>query len=393
MDKDVENEFLLLLEHVFDFDLLKLKAETQPQLFKLLSGFWITDALLNAAKSLDYLYNETHILLNTGHYSEIEDHHRVLFALVCLVRSYLLVLGNQLEQALTYCDKGLLLGLDINGDVLAGAAELLCAVLGPESPLAFSKPQLQPEPKSLSTSIQIPVVEMPTLETFYRLYFKPQKPVIIRGLVSQWPCFGKWNFSYLYERCSRRLVPVELGSSYVDADFQQQLLMFGEYLRDFIAPAKPQQSGYLAQHRLLDQIPSLRQEILIPDYCALATTSIEAENMEPELINCFIGPATTVSPLHSDPRHNFFCQVEGKKFVRLIDPRHSDKIYLHDDFLRANSSQVDVEHPDYNEFPLFREVECEDFVMEAGDCLFIPRRYLHYVRALQPSISISIWFG
>lgn len=61
--------------------------------------------------------------------------------------------------------------------------------------------------------------------------------------------------------------------------------------------------------------------------------------------------------------------------------------------MQANSSRIDVEAPDYNEFPLFENVVCEDFLMEEGDCLFIPKKYLHYVRALKPSISLSIWFG
>lgn len=54
--------------------------------------------------------------------------------------------------------------------------------------------------------------------------------------------------------------------------------------------------------------------------------------------------------------------------------------------------QVDVENPDLARFPDFSQLECEDFVMEAGDCLFIPRGYFHHIRSLQKSISVSIWF-
>ncbi|KAI6174756.1 JmjC domain-containing protein [Aphelenchoides fujianensis] len=395
-------EFRSLLAEVFAFeaDGVRVDATKQSLVHEHLGGFWMTDALLNCLRVLvaeersearvgvEHLHEQVNVLLNTGHYSEVEDRHRLLYAVVCL-------------EALRVCDKGLLLGLDVEGDVLACGADLLCAALGPEEPIEFHDPPLQREPTALPNSVRIPVVHLPSLESFYRQFFEPQRPVIIRGLVDQWPAFG--NFPHLYARCSRRTVPIELGGSYVDAEFHQQLMTFGEYLREFIAPAQarplasfsilsPEQSAYLAQHRLLDQIPSLRQEILVPDYCALASGEEGAEG-KAELINCFIGPATTVSPLHSDPRHNFFCQVEGRKFVRLIDPKFSDRIYLHDDFLRANSSRVDVERPDWAEFPLFREVVCEDFEMEAGDCLFIPRRYLHYVRALRPSISISIWFG
>ena len=199
------------------------------------------------------------------------------------------------------------------------------------------------------------------------------------------------------------MVPIEYGRRYTDEDFAQRLEPFGEYLRSYVAAAEPAETAYLAQHRLLDQIPKLRADILVPDYCALADAA------EPELVNVFIGPATTVSPLHSDPRHNFFCQVfafvlfvlkeniqlqiRGRKFVRLIDPKHAENVYQYENFLQANSSRVDVEKPDYEEFTHFRDVPCEDYIMEQGDCLYIPQRYLHYVRALEPSISVSIWFG
>lgn len=86
-------------------------------------------------------------------------------------------------------------------------------------------------------------------------------------------------------------------------------------------------------------------------------------------------------------------QVRGRKFVRLINPSFRQKLYLFEDLMRKNTSQVDVEVPDLGQFPDFATVQCEDFVMEAGDCLFIPKGYFHHVRSLEKSISVSIWFG
>lgn len=57
------------------------------------------------------------------------------------------------------------------------------------------------------------------------------------------------------------------------------------------------------------------------------------------------------------------------------------------------SLQVDVECPDLVEFPVFSQLQCEDFIMEPGDCLFIPKEYFHFVKSLEKSISVSIWFG
>jgi len=62
------------------------------------------------------------------------------------------------------------------------------------------------------------------------------------------------------------------------------------------------------------------------------------------MINMFIGPQGTVSPLHVDPRHNFFCQIRGRKFVRLINPIWRQKLYLFEDLMRKNTSQVMLQY-------------------------------------------------
>ena len=66
--------------------------------------------------------------------------------------------------------------------------------------------------------------------------------------------------------------------------------------------------GYLAQHSLFDQVPSLRADISLPDY---VTCTLDDEEDDPAetTVNAWIGPGGTVSSTHTDPRHNLFCQV------------------------------------------------------------------------------------
>ncbi|XP_007442322.2 jmjC domain-containing protein 5 [Python bivittatus] len=160
----------------------------------------------------------------------------------------------------------------------------------------------------------------------------------------------------------------------------------GEFISQYIEEENP--NGYLAQHQLFDQIPELKQDIGIPDYCCLGK-----DDEEEITINAWFGPAGTISPLHQDPQQNFLVQVMGRKYIRLYSPDQSEKLYPYDSHLLHNTSQVDVEDPNLVKFPKFKAAAFQDCVLSPGQVLFIPANYWHYVRALDTSFSVSFWWS
>eukprot|EP00047_Mylnosiga_fluctuans_P012171 m.24718 g.24718 ORF g.24718 m.24718 type:complete len:165 (+) comp4048_c0_seq2:326-820(+) len=144
-------------------------------------------------------------------------------------------------------------------------------------------------------------------------------------------------------------------------------------------------AGYLAQHTLFDQVPSLARDIYTPDYCVLGENGLEQTN-------AWLGPKGTVSPLHHDPARNLLAQVVGAKYLRLYAPATTLRLYPHPDTLLHNTSMVDVEAPDLARFPLFADAPYLEAVLLPGEMLYIPPHYWHYVRSLSVSFSVSFWW-
>jgi lysine-specific demethylase 8 len=240
--------------------------------------------------------------------------------------------------------------------------------------------------------------------------------------MSHWPALNErpWKSrEYLLKKTfgGRRLVPVEVGRSYTDEGWGQRIVGLGEFMDDYLLQApshKPNGQdrdikgiGYLAQHDLFTQIPSLRNDISIPDYCytdppppALGTPLANKPPMpklEEPILNAWFGPAGTVSPLHTDPYHNVLCQVVGRKYVRLYAPSESEKVYPKGveggGVDMSNTSEVDVENVDEERWPLFKEVEYVECILNEGECLYIPVGWWHYVRSLTVSFSVSFWWN
>eukprot|EP00246_Nothoceros_aenigmaticus_P011823 TRINITY_DN3378_c0_g1_i3.p1 TRINITY_DN3378_c0_g1~~TRINITY_DN3378_c0_g1_i3.p1 ORF type:complete len:158 (-),score=16.71 TRINITY_DN3378_c0_g1_i3:171-644(-) len=133
------------------------------------------------------------------------------------------------------------------------------------------------------------------------------------------------------------------------------------------------------------QIPELREDIAVPDYCSLGGGTLKS-------INAWFGPQGTVTPLHYDPVHNLFAQVVGLKYIRLYQASISSELYPYSEHMLQNSSQVDLDHADHPKFPIARDLHFVDCILEPGDMMYVPPKWWHYVRALSTSFSVSFWW-
>lgn len=291
---------------------------------------------------------------------------------------------------------------------------------------------------SRAEATSIPRVDARTLtladfeERFMRTRPAPT-PVILTHAIDEWPAVRrstghKWSTAYLRRIAGGRLVPVETyadedaTSTYLSESWDRKVITLADYIDQYVdksanaggeeeasgkASGKANEEtaisdaaaerGYLAQHPLFDQIPTLRDDIDTPDFCRARS---QADDSAPDgcevrnepIVSAWIGPAGTVSPLHNDPFHNLLAQVVGSKYVRLIDARQTPRLYPRSGAL-CNNSHVNLDKPTPKEHPKFEGTPFWHCVLGPSEVLYIPRLCWHYVRSLEVSMSVSFWWG
>ncbi|XP_074696993.1 bifunctional peptidase and arginyl-hydroxylase JMJD5 [Strix aluco] len=331
--------------------------------------------------------------LNAGPWREVSKAWRQVYAYGCLFGALAEVAdGRPLPPAVRLCDMGLLMGASVLDNVLARLVRVLQAQLPPgtgRAAAAGSAQRVRTAPRpvpALHPEDVLPHLRCPSLEHFRDNYLIPQKPVVLEGIMDHWPCMKKWSVDYFCQVAGCRTVPVELGTRYTDEEWSQKLMTVSDFVDQYIVNENG--VGYLAQHQLFDQIPELKEDISIPDYCCLG------EGEEDHItINAWFGPEGTISPLHQDPQQNFLAQVFGRKYIRLYSPQDSENLYPHESQILHNTSQVDVENPDLDKFPNFQKAAFQSCILMPGQVLFIPVKYWHYVQSLDISFSVSFWWS
>ncbi|KAJ5991894.1 hypothetical protein N7451_007618 [Penicillium sp. IBT 35674x] len=334
----------------------------------------------------------------------------------------------------------------------------------------------------------IPRVSNPTMAYMENHIEKIRTPLVITDNVNHWPAMNTrpWaSREYWWNRTlnGKRLIPVEVGRSYTDEEWGQKIMEIREFAEKYLwnghqddqssTEQESGETGYMAQHDLMRQIPELRNDIAVPDYCYIdpplpeagtpvylakqrKQTEVKAqiteklqvstdpgEKQEPPsppsindesdnspqtsmpsepLINTWVGPSWTISPLHHDAYHNILVQVVGAKYIRLysphtpasqIHPRESEWVTSAPEkgapdqkptkrlIDMSNTSKVDVaaielspaeaEHWE-EQWPGFQKAEYVETVLHEGECLYIPIGWWHYIRGLRAGASVSFWW-
>ncbi len=252
------------------------------------------------------------------------------------------------------------------------------------------------------------------------------RPVLVKGGVKESPAFKKWSFEHLASICESNssAAPVKFTDGLVEQGVTKgrPFLPVAPYLRELgkIALKTPDPEAgllprarldqlrqhpagerfhlnwahmqsfrpttlYLAQWDILEKFPELRKDLAIKNLwpgCRMTWEYV------------FMGPANTVTGLHNDFPHNWFCQLAGTKEFILFPPDQSAHLCPARKYdWGATLSDINVSRlPEQTvELASFEKASGIYARVEAGDALFIPRRTWHSVVSLAPSISLGMF--
>ncbi|MDC8004727.1 cupin-like domain-containing protein [Aureisphaera galaxeae] len=225
-----------------------------------------------------------------------------------------------------------------------------------------------------------------TREKFYEEYVSKNRPVILKGLMDDWPAKHIWGNQYFSNLDHDQKILAKKGNIKKGDMRSMKLSEYVALMQEYEYSDKTEDpTHYLHDFPMFQVMPDLADDVapfplqLFPkwyadkwwNYCCF-----------------FIGTSRNKTPMHIDTllTNNLFFQVAGVKEFTLILAEDMDKCYRYD----WKWSRVNPDKPDYVKYPKFKDAKVYRFQVTGGDILYMPAGAFHQVKSITNSISFNI---
>jgi Cupin-like domain len=111
-------------------------------------------------------------------------------------------------------------------------------------------------------------------------------------------------------------------------------------------------------------------------------------------INCRFGMKGVIAETHFDESRNFVVLLGGQRRYILAHPRECPNLQLFPlNHPSGRHSAVDWIHPDVTKFPNFPKAQVHEVVLQAGDALYLPTMWFHFVVSLNVNYQCNARSG
>ncbi|MHA7056638.1 cupin-like domain-containing protein [Aquimarina sp. M1] len=229
---------------------------------------------------------------------------------------------------------------------------------------------------------EIQRVETITKEEFLRDYFIPQKPVVIKRLIEDWPAFHKWDLDYIKEIAGDKEVPL-FDDRPINSKFKFNEPHTSMKMNEYVDLLKQEPTNYrIFLYNLLKEVPALQKDFKYPEI------GLKFLRKVPFL---FFGGGGSKVFMHYDIdlANIFHFHFHGEKQCILFPPSETKYLYKVPYALIAHQD-IDFTNPDIEKWPALKKAKGYVVNLTHGETLYMPEGYWHHMTYLTPGFSMSI---
>ena len=217
-------------------------------------------------------------------------------------------------------------------------------------------------------------------KNFSDSYFIPLKPLVIKDLAKTWPASKKWTPDFFKEQYGNKQVKV-YDESFVTAGKHYMSKLKSISLREYIDTImSSSQNLRMFLYNIKSEIPELVEDINFPTL---------VNGLSKNFVFMFFGCKESVTQMHFDidMSHVLHTSILGKKTVYLFPYEQGKNLHRYPFTCR---SYVDVERPDFEQYPGLKDAQGYKVELERGETLYIPSGYWHHFVYDEPGYAVSL---
>lgn len=238
-----------------------------------------------------------------------------------------------------------------------------------------------------SNLLPIDVLENPDYQIVMDQYVLKGKPVLLRGIATEWIAYKKWTGPEFIQKYGKIQVTARIHVP----KLKEKTFTLSDYL-DYMQTTTDERPYYLSAWRFASDYPELLNDYTVPDYFEnwvrrIPEYLLKRQDYDYFLRWMYIGAKNTGSPMHRDVLDTsaWNAVLSGKKEWLFYSSDETENLYPTD----RDNSPVNGFAPDLTIYPKFKDVMGYTCIQEPGDIVFTPSLWWHQVRNLEAGISLT----
>jgi ribosomal protein L16 Arg81 hydroxylase len=244
-------------------------------------------------------------------------------------------------------------------------------------------PQIYEEARKLKPIRDIEKLTGISREEFKSNYAQKSKPFILKrslSLLSQKDVIAALAKDWKELEIEMRSTNLKAALAYMNRTLTKVKL--GDYLKNYWGS----NGGYYAGNNPVSDELADRIGLQFPHFYKRSFFN------EPRM---WLGPKGSVTPLHKDIPDNFAVNYFGVKKWIIFSPADYPFLSMTNPTPEAypdlGVSLVDVGNPDLAKFPQYSKATPIEFLLKAGEMLYLPAGWGHYVENVEDSLLFNFW--